>query len=308
MYPHLLFLIFLLTSSVLSYPSSWGSSSKYQNIGASDCGNNANFPLTPDCRTYHLEVKNGDVANRIIVVGDLKRAEIFSLQFEKITFKRLSDRGFLVITGTYRGQTLSVIGTGMGTPMIDFTIRETRAVVLGKMLMIRIGTCGTPSEEVNLGDVVVVNSSVYVRRDPDYYRSHAPLPYTMSRKVFPNIELSNILHNELLSYNLSIHLGLGATTDSFYSSQGRITCGFDDRNEKLLDELVRLQVGLKSIEMETFHLLDLADVSNGDFVAAAAMLVVAQRYDNTFIDHDIARQREKVMGVAAFDTAVQYKL
>lgn len=48
-----------------------------------------------------------------------------------------STRGFVTHTGTFRGVPVSIIATGMGYPMMDFVVRETRAVVNGPMAMLR---------------------------------------------------------------------------------------------------------------------------------------------------------------------------
>lgn len=48
-----------------------------------------------------------------------------------------SSRGFTVFTGRVLGVPVSIIGTGMGTPMMDFVVREARAVVEGDMAFIR---------------------------------------------------------------------------------------------------------------------------------------------------------------------------
>jgi uridine phosphorylase len=37
-----------------------------------------------------------------------------------------TNRGFTTYTGTFRGVGVSVIATGMGTPMADFMLREVR--------------------------------------------------------------------------------------------------------------------------------------------------------------------------------------
>ena len=98
-----------------------------------------------------------------------------------------------------------------------------------------------------------------------------------------------------------VHQGLNATADSFYSSQGGAVQGqtrvesasfqrlklkyeatafniwfrfelaplqhgrtggdFDDRNETLIDALLEAQPSATTLEMETFHLLDLARCS-----------------------------------------------
>jgi len=63
---------------------------------------------------------------------------------------------------------VSIIATGMGIAMIDFVVRETRAVVEGDMVIIRLGTCGTPDINVNVGSVAIASKgSILVRRNPD---------------------------------------------------------------------------------------------------------------------------------------------
>ncbi|KAG8727777.1 hypothetical protein FRC12_022228 [Ceratobasidium sp. 428] len=63
---------------------------------------NANFPRTPSGRVYHLGLKHGEIANRIITVGEPKRARTVASYLDKqpVPFELLSERGFLTITGT----------------------------------------------------------------------------------------------------------------------------------------------------------------------------------------------------------------
>jgi len=72
------------------------------------------FPKDSEGRTYHVNTKKGEVANRIICVGDLGRAEKYSKYLDEIQVKYLSSRGFLTFTGLYKGVRVSIIGTGMG--------------------------------------------------------------------------------------------------------------------------------------------------------------------------------------------------
>jgi uridine phosphorylase len=64
---------------------------------------NANFPIDLEGRTYHVSTKPGEVANRILTVGDLARAtRIASLLETEGLIKVESTRGFLTFTGTYK--------------------------------------------------------------------------------------------------------------------------------------------------------------------------------------------------------------
>jgi uridine phosphorylase len=78
--------------------------------------------------------------------------------------------------------------------------------------------------------------------------------------------------------------GLNATADSFYSSQARLGDAFEDRNERLIDDLQRQYPEAVSLEMETFHLLDLARCSRGTISASACAIGLAQRKTNAFIE------------------------
>jgi uridine phosphorylase len=62
--------------------------------------------------------------------------------------------------------------------------------------------------------------------------------------------------------------------------QGRIGSDFEDQNADIIAQLTTSYPQLLSLEMETFHLLDLARCSRGSVRAAAFAIVLAQRYDN----------------------------
>lgn len=76
---------------------------------------NANFPRDEEDRVYHIGVKLGDVANRVLTVGDHVRARKIAklLDSEEETghpvFERTSQRGFLTITGRYKGVPVSIM-------------------------------------------------------------------------------------------------------------------------------------------------------------------------------------------------------
>ena len=66
--------------------------------------------------------------------------------------------------GSYRGVPVSICSTLMGTPNMDFVVRENRAVVDGQMAFIRLGTCGALQRPARLGDAIVASpGSVFIR-------------------------------------------------------------------------------------------------------------------------------------------------
>ncbi|KAJ1528246.1 hypothetical protein HK405_002644, partial [Cladochytrium tenue] len=67
----------------------------------------ANFPLDAAGRTYHVGTRVGEVAPRVLTVGDEARAERIAaaaLDKEPAPLRVRSKRGFLTITGRFRGK------------------------------------------------------------------------------------------------------------------------------------------------------------------------------------------------------------
>ncbi|KAJ3325187.1 hypothetical protein HDV06_004977 [Boothiomyces sp. JEL0866] len=253
--------------------------------------------MDTDSRTYHVGVTFGEVANRIITVGEASRARKIAKMFDNTqpVVEVESKRGFLTLTGTYKNEKVSIIAIGMGIGVADMMIREVRAVTKGPLLIIRFGSCGAIG---NAGDVGMVSvckeGAVLVTKNYDYWvqdyhyesedeaEADSPLgkifdtgygvvtkafhdtfrgiPYHISTVIPADLQLSTHLY-----YYLQEHVGIdnactgiNATADSFYSSQGRTSEGFGDDNEKLLAAIRRKLPFAETIEMETGMILHLA--------------------------------------------------
>jgi len=272
---------------------------------------NANFPLTSEGRTMHLGCKYGEVANRIITVGSIKRAELLSEMFDVKPFKNCSDRGFVTYTGTFNKIPVSIIAIGMGTPNMDIFVREASAIVNGTMAFIRLGTCGTIHPQVKVGSLIIASKgSVMLERNPqaftdpttgDYYNMFSPIP--------SDPDLSALLVKNIKDIpNITYYEAMNATADFFYSTQGRIDNNFDDHNEELLDKLASKYPEVKSLEMETFHLLDLARSSKGKIRATAIAIVIAQRITKEFLSNEEISKMELIAGRVTINAITSYAI
>lgn len=70
---------------------------------------------------------------------------------------------------------------------------------------------------------------------------------------------------------------------------------FEDRNEALLSDLVAKYPNAVSLEMETFHLLDLARCSKGTVVASACVIALADRMTNDFLDSEFKSEQPDIL-------------
>lgn len=128
--------------------------------------------------------------------------------------------------------------------MMDFVVRETRAVVEGPMAIVRFGTCGTLQQNVPIGSIVLADTSIMIRRNPDHWAGEKVAPYDFSKPISSDPKLSeHVCTFRPLQhiYNFSqlfnkmkdavgpiVIRGTNATGDSFYSSQGIIPTSFLD--------------------------------------------------------------------------------
>ncbi|HCQ16432.1 MAG TPA: phosphorylase, partial [Cryomorphaceae bacterium] len=77
--------------------------------------------LNKDGSLYHLALRKGEVAEKIITVGDPDRVSEVSRHFDRIEVERKA-REFVSCTGTLNGERLSVISTGIGTDNVDIVM------------------------------------------------------------------------------------------------------------------------------------------------------------------------------------------
>ncbi|CAM0142747.1 hypothetical protein VKS41_002691 [Umbelopsis sp. WA50703] len=294
---------------------------------------NANFPRDSEGRVYHIGVRYGEVANRILTVGDPARAKAIArwLDTEKESgrpvFTKQSHRGFLTITGRYKGVPVSIMAIGMGNCMMDFFVRETRAVTTGTLAIIRFGSCGSLSPKAPTGSVVIPKGGYCIRKNLEYFVKEknrlfkGPVePYLISGVFDADEEMSAILTKELEKaiepisgkegVGSVIANGLNADGCSFYSSQGRKDPAFWDDNDGVIQEALKAHPETVSLEMETsmlFHLAECAREQN-PIKAAGCMQVFADRVGNGFIHPDTVAVLEPAVGKAVLEALTQVQV
>ena len=103
--------------------------------------------------SIHISAKQGDIADKILLPGDPLRAKFIAENFleDAVCFNEV--RNMFGYTGTYKGERISVMGTGMGMPSISIYAREL-IVDYGVKKLIRVGTAGSLNENVHVRELV----------------------------------------------------------------------------------------------------------------------------------------------------------
>ena len=110
----------------------------------------AQLPIDKSGRLYHLGLLKEELSPRILTVGDSSRAFTIAKTFDGANryaripeqlgskvFYLPSNRGFVTFSGKYNNVPISIVAIGMGFPMMDFLVRESRAILDGPMAILR---------------------------------------------------------------------------------------------------------------------------------------------------------------------------
>ena len=104
--------------------------------------------------TPHINAKEGDFAPTVLMPGDPLRAKHIAENFMEDARLVTDVRNMFGFTGNYKGQAVSVMGSGMGIPSASIyateLIRE-----YGVKNIIRVGTCGAVSRDIDVLDVII---------------------------------------------------------------------------------------------------------------------------------------------------------
>lgn len=106
----------------------------------------------------HIGAAPGAIAPRVLMPGDPLRAKWIAETFLDDVTCYNEVRGMLGFTGTWRGEPVSVQGSGMGQPSLSIYATElfTEYDVAS---IIRVGSCGALVEKVGVRDVVLATGA-----------------------------------------------------------------------------------------------------------------------------------------------------
>ncbi|MDC3412380.1 purine-nucleoside phosphorylase [Aquibacillus sp. 3ASR75-11] len=189
--------------------------------------------------SIHIGASKEEIADKILLPGDPLRAKYIAETFLDDAKCYNEVRGMYGYTGTYKGERISVQGTGMGVPSISIYATELMQSY-DVQTLIRVGTCGAIQSDVEVRDVILASTS--------------STDSQLNRVTFGAIDFAPTANFKLLKdafetgqkKGLQLRVGNVFTSDSFYR----------DHAEELHQKLASYNV--LAIEMETSALYTLA--------------------------------------------------
>ena len=108
--------------------------------------------------TIHIGAKKTDIAETVLLPGDPYRAKWAAETFLENPKLVNEVRGMLGYTGTWRGNKVTIHGSGMGMPSLSIYANEL-IKDYDVQTLIRIGSCGGLSDKVGIRDIILAMSA-----------------------------------------------------------------------------------------------------------------------------------------------------
>lgn len=108
--------------------------------------------------SIHIGAEIGEIAETVLLPGDPLRAKHFAETMLENPVCYNQVRGMLGYTGTYNGKKVSIQGSGMGMGSIAIYVNEL-IETYGVKNLIRVGTCGSIQEHLDIGQVLLCMSA-----------------------------------------------------------------------------------------------------------------------------------------------------
>lgn len=159
--------------------------------------------------SVHIGAKQGDIADKILLPGDPLRAKYIAETYFEDVIQYNEVRGMYGYTGTYKGERISVQGSGMGVPSISIYAHELMNEY-GVQTLIRVGTCGAMQDDIAIRDVILAQGATtdsQVNKLALNGLDYAPLA---------NFELLKNAYDIAEDKHLTTHVGNVFTSDVFY--------------------------------------------------------------------------------------------
>lgn len=234
--------------------------------------------------TPHNEAEKSDIAKKVIMPGDPLRAKYIAetyLDDYKLVNKV---RNMYAYTGTYKGEKVTVMASGMGIPSIGIYSFE-----LFKFYdvdeIIRVGTCGSFNENIKTRDVVLSTGA--------YSKTYFPKLLDNNEVDFVESDksLNDKIINKSKEKDIIIKCGKTITSDVFDVYCDDIKTFEENFSNEYL-----------SVEMEAFGLFYLAKKFNKK--ATCLLTVVDSKYDNQIVSSEDREKALDDMIVLAIDSIV----
>ena len=236
-------------------------------------------------KQYHINLKEGDIGEYVILPGDPKRSAKIAQHFDNPVLVG-DNREYVTYTGTLDGVKVSVCSTGIGGPSASIAMDELTNI--GAKHFIRVGTCGGMQLDVQSGDLVIATGAV---RMEGTSKEYAPIEYP----AVADYETVGALIASAKDLGFAYHTGVVECKDSFY---GQHHPQMHPVSYELLNKWdAWLRMGCLASEMESAALFTVAQYRR--VTCGTVLLTVAnQEREKEGLPNEVVHDTESAIKVA----------
>lgn len=230
-------------------------------------------------KQYHIDCKSGDVARYVLVPGDPARVGKIASLWDS-SHEVAYHREYQTMTGIYNDVPISATSSGIGGPAIAIAIDELCRI--GADTFIRVGTCGGIQKGQKIGDLVISTGAVRLDgASKDFIMPEYP--------AVASYEVVMALIQAAEELGVRYHVGITASTDTFYTGQGRPALDnyLPSFKKTILEDMQNARV--QNFEMESATLFTVSNIFGKR--AGAVCVIIANRVTDEFAIDDSMQKK-----------------
>ncbi len=197
--------------------------------------------------SIHIGAEKHEIAPKVLLPGDPLRAKYIAENYLSDVSQYTRVRNMFGYTGLYKGEKISVQGSGMGIPSSMIYANELYQSYDVEQI-IRVGTAGALKKDIHVRDIVLAQGA------------------TTDSSIINNIFLNQVNYSPIASFGLldkayhlakekklAVHVGNVLSSDRFYNQE--------------LDKNKLAEYGILAVEMEAAGLYTLSAQYNREALA-----------------------------------------
>lgn len=254
--------------------------------------NPSDLPII-DGKVYHLNVRPGELARDILIVGDPERVPFIADEFLSNHEIDVFNRGLRTITGKVKetGQRVSIVTSGMGTSSLEIVLNE--IVALNEIdfkkrarkdeydiiTIIRVGTSGGIQQDTELGTLIITNYALGLDNTGMFYdaydheedlrlledrirdtlNSSIPMNSRFKGKIFPYASMAHpdvirALERESQILGIPYKRGITVSNSGFFANQGRVVSRVPLTVPEIDGILALVDTGIEGLYIENMEM------------------------------------------------------
>jgi len=234
-----------------------------------------------------LTVEQLQGATLAIVPGDPERVARIADLLDRPT-ELAATREFTSMLGWIGDTPIVVCSTGIGGPSTSIAVEE--LAQLGVRTFLRVGTTGAIQPGIQPGEIIVTTASVRLDGSSQHF---APLEFP----AVADFECTSALVDAARAANAELHIGVTASSDTFYPGQERYDTVSGRVVQRYRDSLAEWQsLGVLNYEMESATLFTMC-ATNGWRAGCVAGVLVNRTTDETPESDASARVESTSIGI-----------